>query len=77
MRRGFLDSKVQGANMGPTWVLLVPGEPNVGPMNLAIKVVDYHCVSQRGLSFVLHLYAAFLFDYFVECSHWRICGRVA
>ena len=31
------DSKVRGANMGPTWVLSAPGEPNVGPMNLAIR----------------------------------------
>ena len=77
MRRGFLDSKVQGAKMGTTWVLSAPGEPNVGPLNLAIKVVAYHYVSQRGPPFVLHLYAAFLFDYFVECSHWRIRGRVA
>ena len=30
------DSKVHGANMGPTWVLSAPDEPHVGPMNLAI-----------------------------------------
>ena len=30
------DSKVHGANMGPTWVLSAPGGPHVGPMNLAI-----------------------------------------
>ena len=29
------DSKVHGANVGPTWVLLSPGGPHVGPMNLA------------------------------------------
>ena len=29
------DSKVHGANMGPTWVLSSPGGPHVGPMNLA------------------------------------------
>ena len=29
------DSKVQLAPMGPTWVLSAPGEPHVGPMNLA------------------------------------------
>ena len=29
-------SKVHVANMGPTWVLLAPGGPHVGPMNLAI-----------------------------------------
>ena len=30
------DSKVHGANMGPTWVLSSLGGPHVGPMNLAI-----------------------------------------
>ena len=31
------DSKVQGANMEPTWVLSAPDGPHVGPMNLAIR----------------------------------------
>ena len=35
------DSKVHGANMGPTWVLSAPDGPHVGPMNLAIRVVMY------------------------------------
>ena len=30
------DSKVYGAHMGPTWVLLAPDGSHVGPMNLAI-----------------------------------------
>ena len=34
----FPDSKVHGANMGPTWVLSAPDGPHVGPMNLAIRV---------------------------------------
>ena len=33
------DGKVHGANMGPTWVLLSPGGPHVGPINLAIRGV--------------------------------------
>ena len=33
------DSKVHGANMGPTWVLSAPDGPDVGPMKLAIR--DY------------------------------------
>ena len=33
--RGVPDSKVHGANMGPTWVLSAPDGPHVGPMNLA------------------------------------------
>ena len=31
------DSKVHGANMGPTWVLSAPDGPHVGSMNLAIR----------------------------------------
>ena len=31
------DSKVHGANMGPTWVLSAPDGPHVDPMNLAIR----------------------------------------
>ena len=33
------DSKVHGANMGPTWVLSAPDGPHVCPMNLAIRDV--------------------------------------
>ena len=36
--QSFPDSKVHGANMGPTWVLLAPGGLHVGPLNLAIRV---------------------------------------
>ena len=31
------DSKLHGANMGPTWVLSAPDGPHVGPMNLAMR----------------------------------------
>ena len=34
----FPDSKVDGANMGPTWVLSAQDGPDVGAMNLAIRV---------------------------------------
>ena len=34
---GLPDSKVHGANMGPTWVLSAPEGPHVGPMNLSIR----------------------------------------
>ena len=37
----YPDSKVHGADMGPTWVLSDPDGPHVGPMNLAIRV-GYH-----------------------------------
>ena len=33
------DSKVSGANMGPTWVLLAPDGPHVGPVNFAIWAI--------------------------------------
>ena len=36
---GFPNSKVHGANMGPTWVLLAPGGPHICPMSLAIRVL--------------------------------------
>ena len=31
------DSKIHGANTGPTWVLLAPDGLHVGPMDLAIR----------------------------------------
>ena len=34
----YPDSKVHGANMGPTWVVSAPDGPHVGSMNLAIRV---------------------------------------
>ena len=37
--RGYPDSKVHVANMGPTWDLSAPDGPHVGPTNLAIRVV--------------------------------------
>ena len=42
------DSKVHGANMGPTWVLSAPVGPHVGPMKLAIRVVAQDRVSQTA-----------------------------
>ena len=33
------DSKVHMAHMGPIWFLSAPGEPHVGPMNLALREV--------------------------------------
>ena len=35
------DSKVHGANMGPTWVLSDPDGPHVGPMSLAIRDIAF------------------------------------
>ena len=41
------DSKVHGANMGPTWVLSAPDGPHVGPMNLAFR--DLLCLAWSWL----------------------------
>ena len=35
----YPDSKVYGANMGPTWGRQDPGGPHVAPINLAIRVL--------------------------------------
>ena len=35
----YPDSKVHGANMGPTWGRQDPGGPHVGHVNLAIWVM--------------------------------------
>ena len=40
------DSKVHGANMGPTLVLSVPDGPHVGPMNLAIRASLFVATNQ-------------------------------
>ena len=48
------DSKVHGANMGPTWVLSDPGAPHVGPINLALRahlnITNYAKLFSIGLS---------------------------
>ena len=57
----YLDSKVHGANVRPTWVLSAPGGPHVGPMNLAIWV----CFQVKWVTFT------WCVAYFA-----RMCGRV-
>ena len=47
------ESKVNGANMGPTWVLSAPGGPHVGPMNLAIWGVQRWQPLRGNTSYVL------------------------
>ena len=46
------DSKVHGANMGPTWVLSASDGPHVGPMNLVIRVMA--CNAEQGKSHYLN-----------------------
>ena len=36
-RKTVPDSKLHGANLGPTWVLSAPDGPHDGPMNLALR----------------------------------------
>ena len=40
-RNNIPDSKIHGANMGPTWVQSSPGGPHGGPINLAIRDGNY------------------------------------
>ena len=57
------DSKVHGANMGPSWGRQDPGGPHAGPMNFAIW--DGNMQNIAYLSPVKHL-----------ATHWNIfCWR--
>ena len=51
------DSKVHGANMGPTWVLSAPDGPQVGPINLAINVPSYLLPHHNPLHRLYSVYA--------------------
>ena len=53
------DSKVYGANMGPTWGRQDPGGPHVGPMNFAIW------------SYLLSRCAQWGFANYPGALHWR------
>ena len=55
----FPDSKVHGANMGPTWVLSAPDGSHVGPMNLAIRVFTYYVFITNGLEWERPLTATY------------------
>ena len=50
------DSNVYGANMGPTWVQQDPGEPHVGPMNLAIWA-DMSTLFYKSVNTIRHIIA--------------------
>ena len=49
VHKQFPDSKVDEAGMGPTWVMLAPDGPHVGPMNLAISKVHIWPILNRSL----------------------------
>ena len=50
------DSKVDGADMGPTWVLSAPDGPHGGPMNLAIRGTQGVSFSRVDISILLWWY---------------------
>ena len=65
------DSKVHGANMGPTWVLSAPGRPHVGLVNLAFWVGIYHSLRPR-VGFIRNLLSVARYltkEYSVVCDH--------
>ena len=49
------DSKVHGANMGPTWVLSAPDGPHVGPMNLVNRDITQSISHRISIWFVVPL----------------------
>ena len=58
MNNSIPDSKDHGANMGPIWVLSAPGEPHVGPMNLAIRCT--WCGDTTGYLVVKGMFTSFV-----------------
>ena len=64
------DSKVHGANMGPTWVLSAPDGPHIGPMNLAIRDAVAHTGSEDWCFHQAFLYSTdiFLHTIIKHCS---------
>ena len=51
----YPDSKVRGANMGPTWGRQAPGEPHVGPIIFAIRVSSVnHIYELSGVTHVIN-----------------------
>ena len=66
---GSPDSKVHGANMEPTWVLLAPGGPHVDHMNLAIRVSTImYCLSNLHKDLKLGFWRPILWLIVLNCS---------
>ena len=51
--RPFPDSKIHGANVGPTWGHQDPGGPHVGHMNLAIWVIYFNITLMKDMSILI------------------------
>ena len=47
-KSNYPDNKVHGANIRSIWGRQDPGEPHVGPMNLAIWVPVHYCIEYGG-----------------------------
>ena len=71
----YPDSKVHGANMGPTWVLSAPDWPHVGPMNLAIWVVNFPQKRASNIEHWSFFYVSFIEQAFVQAAEvpWPSC----
>ena len=50
------DSKFHGAILGPTWVLLAPDGPHVGPMNFAIWDILHKIYTEKPVFVFLEKY---------------------
>ena len=64
------DSKVHGANMGPTWVLSAPDGGCVVPMNLAIRVTFKGCCPAMQCSKYTFTLTIFLWCRVNICGVW-------
>ena len=64
------ESKVHGANMGPTWVLSALGGPHVGPMNLAIRG---YISSENAIEFSQNFHMLLSTYFSLNCIFTYIC----
>ena len=71
----FPDSKVLGANMGPTWVLSAPDGPHVGFMNFAIRVIMWKS-DLYSPYFLLYCVISIINPYCAESILGHIYGSV-
>ena len=70
------DSKIHGANMGPTWVLSAPDGPHVGPTNLAIRHIMLPCdVTRQWVDYELTM-TFICFKSFLPGSIVQILGDI-
>ena len=65
------DHKVQGANMGPTWVLSAQDGLHVGPTNLAIR--EYIVIFTTYQHWISWLLGSFFLE---DKNHWSMTAHV-